>query len=182
MNYRIKYPKFLALVLSFVAAYFLFQYLNIFGLNKTFASMGYLGVLITGIFFSYGFTAAPATALFLILADSQNFFTSVLIGASGACLGDFCIFSLVKTGFKDELVKFEKEKIVRKIDQEIPLKIRHYLLLIFAELMIVSPLPNEIGISMLAMDHHMTKKKFIGISFLLSAIGIAIILLIGRVV
>ncbi len=181
-RYHIKYPKFLALVLSFVVAYFLFEYLNIFRLDEFLSSLGYFGTFLTGLLFSYGFTAAPAAAIFLILADSQNIFIAVVLGAIGACIGDFLIFSLIKTGFKDELRRFENEKIVREIDEEIPLKLRHFLVLMFAEIMIITPLPNEIGISMLAMDHHMTRKKFIAISFLLSLIGITIIMVIGKVI
>lgn len=180
MKFKLHYPKFLALALSFVAAYFLFKYLAVLGLDKFFGSLGYFGTFLTGMLFAYGFTAAPAIALFLIIADSQNLVAAVIIGALGATLGDYLIFRLIKTGFSDELKRFERTKLVKKIDREIPIKLRHFLVLIFAELMIVSPLPNEIGISMLAMEHHMTKKKFALISFILSVIGITIILLIGK--
>ena len=72
--------------------------------------------------------------------------------------------------------------MVRKIDEEIPLRMRHFLALILAEFIIISPLPNEIGVSMLAMNHHMTKKKFIAISFIFSLIGIGLILLLGKAI
>ena len=63
-RYHIKYPKFLMLILSFVAAYFLFEYLNIFGLNEFISSLGYFGIILAGKLFSSGCTAAPAIALF----------------------------------------------------------------------------------------------------------------------
>lgn len=179
-KFKFHYPKFLALAISFILAYFLFKYLNILGLDELFGSLGYLGTFLTGMLFAYGFTAAPATALFLVIADSQNIWLAIIIGALGATTGDYFIFRLIKTGFSDELKRFERTKLVKEIDREIPVKIRHYLVMIFAELMIVSPLPNEIGISMLAMEHHMTKKKFALISFILSIIGITIILLVGK--
>lgn len=181
-KFGIRYPKFLLLAVSFIVAFFLFKYINILHFDDTLISLGYFGTFIIGMLFAYGFTAAPATALFLIIADSQNVFLAVLVGAIGACISDYLIFKLIKTKFTGELRRFEKEKIVREIDEEIPLRFRHFLALMLAEIMIISPLPNEIGIAMLAMEHHMTKKKFIAISFALSLIGIGIILLLGRVI
>jgi len=182
MKIRIKYPKFLLLVLTFIVAYFLFKFWNMDGLKASLESLGYLGTFICGMFFSYGFTAGPAVALFLILGDHQNILTAALVGGLGAVIGDYLIFIFLRTSFKDEINRFENEKIVKKVDGKIPLKLRHYLLMIFAELIITIPLPNEIGISLLAMDHHIHKKTFIAISFVLSVIGIGIILLIGKAI
>lgn len=150
------------------------------GLKASLDSLGYFGTFLTGMFFAYGFTAGPATAIFLILSDNQNIFLATLFGAMGAMLADYMIFRFIRTSMSDEIKRFENEKIVREIDGKIPLKLRHYLLILFAELIIITPLPNEIGISLLAMDHHIHRKKFVAISFILSAIGIGIILLIGK--
>lgn len=181
-KFGIKYPKFLLLFLSFILALFLFKYVAILQLDGFLFSLGYFGTFVIGMLFAYGFTSAPAATLFLVIADSQTLWIAIIVGAIGACISDYLIFSLIKTGLKEELERFEKEKIIRKIDEEIPLRLRHFLILIFSELLIISPLPNEIGISMLAMDHHMTKKKFIAISFTLSLIGISLILLLGKVI
>ena len=71
-NVGIKYQKLLLLLLTFVIAYILFSgktYLPFYNFLKT---LNYLGVFLAGVFFAYSFTAAPATAILLILAKEQN--------------------------------------------------------------------------------------------------------------
>ena len=73
---KIKYPKFLLLILTFVIAYFIFKGKSLLPFHDALLSLGYIGTFLAGIFFVYGFTAAPATALLLILAKEQNIFFS----------------------------------------------------------------------------------------------------------
>jgi hypothetical protein len=56
---------------------------------------------------------------------------------------------------------------------------RKYLIPIVAGFIIASPLPDEIGISMLAISKSVSTKKFAVISYLLNTGGIIAILLIG---
>ena len=42
-------------------------------------SLGYFGTFLAGVFFTYGFTAAPATVILLILSNEQNIFSLVLL-------------------------------------------------------------------------------------------------------
>jgi len=181
---KIKYPKFLLLILSFVYAYLIFSNRDINALNSFLISYNYLGSFAAGILFVYGFTAPIATAVLLIFAKTQNIWITGLIAGLGALLGDFIIFKFIKYSFADEIETLKREKVVTNINNLIPESIRNhnikkYLLMVFAGIIIASPLPDEIGISLLAIYGEISDIVFAVLSYLLNTIGIFIILVIG---
>ncbi len=176
---RIKYPKFILLASTFILAYILFKSQEFEALQQIISRLGYLGTFIAGSFFTYGFTAAPATALLLILGKQQNILIAALIGGFGALFGDWIIFNFIRTSFQDELEKLENERITKYLKRITPNIIEKYLLPVIAGFIIASPLPDEIGVSMLALLKDVKTKTFMVISYCLNTIGIWIILLIG---
>jgi len=107
---EIQYPKFLLLLLTFLIAYLIFTGRNFLPLHNTLLSFGYVGTFFAGIFFAYGFTAAPATAVLLILSKEQNVFFAGFIAGLGALVGDLLIFKLIRHSFSDEIKKLSREK------------------------------------------------------------------------
>ena len=177
--YKSKYPKFSLLFITFMIAYLLF-YSRDYGLFRDFiAGLGYSGTFVAGMLFTYGFTAAPATAIFLILAEHQNIYLASLIGGIGALIGDLFIFSFIRHSFADEIKKLSKEKVVLYINHRTPNIFKKYLLPVAAGFIIASPLPDEIGVSLLAVSKNISMKIFSVISFLLNSAGIFVILMIG---
>jgi len=83
-------------------------------------SLGYFGTLIAGIFFTYGFTAAPATIFLILLAQNENIILSAFIGGIGAMIGDYLIFKLIRHSFHDEIEKLRNEKIIKHINKKSP--------------------------------------------------------------
>ena len=180
LEFRFKYPKFLILILTIILGYFVFRVGNIPEIENFILSLGYFGSFLAGILFSHGFTAAPATAIFLIFAKSQNAILCGLIGGFGVLIGDLLIFKLIRFSFQKEIRYLERERIIKWVEKEIPEKIRHYLLVIFADLILITPLPNEIGITMLAAYNKISIKFFSILSYVLGFLGILIIVLIGK--
>ncbi len=179
---KIKYPKFLLLVLTFVAAYILFSGRSFLPFHNFLLSLGYFGTFLAGIFFVYGFTAAPATAILLILAKSQDIVLAGLIAGVGALLGDLIIFKLIRHSFADELEKLRKERVVSYFDSKAPASLKRYLMPIFAGFIIASPLPDEIGVSLLAASKTISMRTFSIIAYLFNTVGIIIILIIGNLI
>ncbi|MBS3073759.1 hypothetical protein J4465_03115 [Candidatus Pacearchaeota archaeon] len=177
-----KYPKFFILILTIVLAFIIFKERNIPFIDSLVLHSGYFGTFVSGIFLSWGFTAAPATAFLLILAKSQNILFASLIGGLGALIGDLVIFHFIRFSFKKEIACFEREKVIKWIRKKIPEKIKHYLLVIFADIMLASPLPDEIGVTILATYNKLSVKVFSIMTYVLHAIGILIIFLIGRAI
>src|SRR3989344_2349409 len=173
--YMSKYPKFLLLFITFVIAYLLFNSKDYGPFQEFIVGLGYAGTFVAGILFTYGFTAAPATAIFLILAQHQNIYLASIIGGLGALIGDLLIFSFIRYSFSDEIKKLSREKIVKYFDGRLPGVLKKYLLLFAAGFIIASPFPDEIGVSLMAASKIISPKVFSIISYLLNTSGIFLI-------
>ena len=178
----LKYPKFLLLFTTFLAAYLIFYGRAYQPLHDFVVSMGYAGVFIAGILFAYGFTAAPATAMLLILAGHHNIYLAGIIGGLGALIGDLFIFNFIRHSFADEISKFGKEKIILYIRNKTPNPFKKYLVPVFAGFIIASPLPDEIGVALLAASRTISVKIFSLLSYALNTAGIFVILVIGNMI
>ena len=180
-RYLEKYPKFLLLFITFLIAYLLFYGKEYAPLHDFIAGLGYSGTLVAGMIFTYGFTAAPATAIFLILAKHQNIYLASIIGGLGALIGDLFIFSFIRHSFADEIRKFSRERIVKYFNGKLSRRLKGYLLLAVAGFIIASPLPDEIGVVMLAASKVTSTKAFSIISYVLNTAGIFVVLAIGSI-
>ena len=179
---QFKYPKFLLLFITFFIAYLLFYGRNYSPLNDFIISTGYFGTFLAGVMFAYGFTAAPATAILLILAKEQNIFLAGIIGGLGALVADLIIFNFIRYSFADEIKKLSKEKIVKYFNGKLPSILKEYLLPVVAGFIIASPLPDEIGVSLLAAYKTISIRIFFVISYVLNTAGIFVVLAIGNMI
>jgi hypothetical protein len=112
---KIKYPKLILLILSFIVAYFVFREANISSVEKIISSAGYAGSFVSGMMFAYGFTAALGTALLLILGRSQNIFLTAIIAGLGSLFADLILLKFIKTSFADEIEDFNNENLVTMV-------------------------------------------------------------------
>ncbi|MCX6710674.1 MAG: hypothetical protein NTZ02_01125 [Candidatus Woesearchaeota archaeon] len=179
---KIRYPKFFLLLLTFIGAYFLFMGRSNPAIAHVIFSAGYFGTFVSGMMFAYGFTAALGTAMLLMLAKSQNLLLAAAIGGLGSLLADTLIFRFIRISFRDEIERFDNERLVKRIRKEIPGKMLKYVTLIFAGLIIASPLPDEMAVSLLALSSDISQKLFSVLSFLLNSAGILVVLIIGRAI
>ncbi|MBI2004491.1 hypothetical protein HYS72_03450 [Candidatus Pacearchaeota archaeon] len=144
----------------------------------TLLGTGYFGVAIAGFFFSFGFTMPFAIGAFVTM-DPQNIFLSAIVGGFFAMLADLAIFGIIKMSFMDEFRRFEKTKAMKKIISLKPhlgRKIKHYLMYAFAGIVIASPLPDELGVSMLAWLGRIKPLSLAIIAFVANTLGIFVIL------
>ena len=114
------------------------------------------------------------------MSNPSNILLASLLGGFGALIADLTIYKLIKFSFMDEFERLEKTKPMKEIDylmkKEFSTKFRAHLLYAFAGLIIASPLPDELGVTMLAGLSHI-KGYIIGIiSLIANTIGIYIIL------
>lgn len=181
---KFRYPKLLIFIICIILAYILFsnqEFTSKIPLTKT----GYLTTFIGGILIAFGFTA-PFGVGFLINASPQNLILGALIAAVGATLSDLLIFKFIKFSFMNEFKEIKKTKTIKQIKQIVTknkhLLIKHYLIYVFAGIMIATPLPDEIGISMLAGLTTVKTKKLAIISFILHSLFIFLILYLGFII
>jgi len=183
MLYRFKYPKLTLLILAIALAYLLFRNPDVSGFVSNLGDLRYLGIFIAGLLFPFGFTAPFSVGFFLVL-EPENIILSGIIAGLGAMISNLLIFTLIRFSFKDEIISLEKSLEKMKpvkaaesiMNHTLSRKIKHYLTYIFIGIIIVSPIPDEFGDIILA---GMKKVKiwFIALlSFILSTIGIVILL------
>ena len=177
---KVKYPKLLFLILTYILAYFIFTGRDYVSGSILF-STGYLGIFIAGVLYSYGFTSGPATAYMLIIAKQYNPVIAAIIGGFGSLLGDLLIFEFLRVSFSDEMKKLSKEKPILFFERILPLSLRKFILPLTAAFFIASPLPDEIGVSLLAASN-ISPKLFSALDYIFNTTGIMIILYIGHVI
>jgi len=177
--FHFKYPKLFLLVLSFLLAYYLFSRPEVIIWVENLTHFNYPGFFISGIFLSFGFSTALSIGFFLA-SNPQFIFLAAILGGLGAMIGDFIIFKSIKFSFMDEFRELEQNSTVRKIEEIVKGKkhivIWHYLLYIFAGLALATPLPDELGVAMLAGLTTVKTFNLIIISFLVHTASIFLIL------
>ena len=177
--------KTIILLLTIILAYVIFKGRGFLQFHNILLSMSYLGTFLAGFFYAYGFTAAPATAIFLSIAKDQNLIAASLIGGLGALISDIIIFMLIKNTFNHEVKAISKTKIIKFIGKEEKLlfgSFKKYISATFAGFIIASPFPSELGISLMASLKEISFKRFLIIAYILHTIGIFIILNIGSLI
>ena len=170
-----KHKNLLFLILGIVLTYF-FR-----GLLEGLGSLGYLGALIGGALFASTFTVATGGLILLTLAKTMPPVFLIIFGALGAAATDFLIFHFVK----DEVVS-EITPVYDKITGSHLKKILHtkyfaWTLPVLGALFIASPLPDELGISLLGFEQ-MKTGKFILISLVSHLVGMSLLILGARLV
>lgn len=177
--FKFRYPKIAILILLMGVAYIIFSEPSIGNSVNSLGNYGYIGNLIAGILFSFGFTT-PFAVGFFIVYNTDNILLTAIIGGIGALISDLLIFKIIKFSFMDEFKRLEKTERIQElnwlINYEFGHKIRNYLMYIFAGVVIASPLPDELGVIMLAGLTRIRLRSFMIISFLFNTIGIYVML------
>ncbi len=143
---------------------------------------GYISMFLGGLLFSFGFTTPFAIAIFIEMADTVNPVWGALIAGFAAMLSDMTIFEFVRFSFLDELHRLNAtstvEWIRRRLHQDsIPERIRRYISISVAGILIASPLPDELGVTLLSGASEMKPGTFAGICLFCDCIGVLIVLL-----
>ncbi|MBI2591604.1 MAG: hypothetical protein HYW34_02920 [Candidatus Brennerbacteria bacterium] len=141
--------------------------------------MRFIGSFIMGVLFVSVFTAAPAIVALGEIAQSNSVIIVAIIGGLGALIGDLIIFRFVKDRVSehfDYLIKISK---LERLFPIFKLKLFRWSIPFIGALIIASPLPDEIGITILGLSK-MKNSYFLLLSFILNSAGILIIGLIAK--
>jgi len=175
-----KYKKFTLLFVSFAIAYFLISNQALEQLLVRLSELDYFGAFFVGMGFAYGFTAAPATAILILMGKTTNIFLLAVVAGCGALAADLLIIRFIRHSFHEEIEHLKAERIVKYITRHIPPKVGYYLLPVMGWLIIASPLPDEIGVILLGADEKLKESQFILASWLLNTIGLFVILMLTK--
>jgi len=132
--------------------------------------------------FSFGFTTPFAIGYFIV-ASPSNIYLAAIVGGFGALISDLLIFKVIRFSFMEEFKRLEKTQAIKRVQvllsNRFLSKVKIYLLWAFAGFVIASPLPDELGVSMLAGLTKIKTSTLGIISFIMSSLGIFVMLLIG---
>lgn len=141
-----------------------------------------LGSFIAGMFFTSVFTTAPAIVTLGEIARVNSILLVSLFGALGAVVGDVIIFRFIRDKFSEHLLQLARHTGIGKRTRVLlKLKLFRWVSLFVGGLIIASPLPDELGISVLGFSK-MRTSWFIPLSFAFNFLGILLIGLIARAI
>lgn len=142
----------------------------------------FVGSFIAGLFFTSIFTTAPAIITLGEMARINSIVPVAVFGALGAVIGDLIIFRFVRDKFSEHiLVLVSHRGVWKRMRVLFKFRIFRWASLFVGGLIIASPLPDELGISLLGFSKIKTS-WFIPLSFLFNFIGIILIGLVAKAI
>jgi len=182
---KVRYPKLLMVVLVALLAYWSFSLGTVQSFFHSLGGLGYISVFAGGMLFAVGFGAPFGVAILATIADDVNIFVAAIVGGLGALLSDYLLFRFIRVTFADEVDRLRKSKplgLVNGIVREyLPSKAVFYISAGIAGFVIASPLPDEIGVTILSCMAEVKERTFAIISFALNTIGILVVLEAGLI-
>jgi len=144
------------------------------------SQLRYLGAILSGILFTSTFTVATGGLLLINLSNTLNPLALILFGAMGAVIADVLIFHFVKDNISAEVTPiYEKFLAHHHLKKILHTRYFSWTLPVLGALIIASPLPDELGVSLMGISA-MTVGKFAFVSFFSHTIGmISLVLLAG---
>lgn len=135
---------------------------------------GYLGAFFAGMLFVSTFTVTIGAFILFILTESLNPLEIGAIAGLGAVVGDIAIFHLVRDNIATEIAEIYERVGGKHLTKILHTKYFSWTLPVLGALIIASPLPDELGVSLMGIAK-MKTYKFIILSFILNSIGIFLI-------
>jgi len=168
------------IVLSVLIAVILWQTGVLGNLLNSGQQVEFVGSFIAGIFFTSVFTAAPAVLAFGEIAQNHSLIITAFMGGLGSVVGDLIIFHFIKERFSTHILELINQKGgFLRVKHVFKHRFFHWLTLLVGCLIIASPLPDELGISLLGFSKTKTS-LFALLSFILNFSGILFICWLAR--
>ncbi len=128
-------------IISVAVGFFLYGNQLFHSIFTHLGNLELFGGLVAGALFAVTPTVAVSGALLLVFSDIYNVYLVCAVGALGGTITDLILFKFIKKGQDGVYVKL-KEKLFKKY------KNSQHLLTILGFLIILSPLPDELGVSL----------------------------------
>lgn len=174
-NNKWKYKNLTVVFISVVLAVLLSQIEVFHSFLLHLGGFGYIGAFVAGMFFVSTFTVATSALILLILAETLSPLEIGLIAGLGAVVGDMLIFHLVKDNLANEIKDIynhmDRKKHLKKVFHS---KYFNWMLPVLGGIIIASPLPDELGVSLIGISK-MSTFKFMLFSYVLNSIGIFLV-------
>ena len=139
----------------------------------------YTGAFVIGFLVIMTFTVVPSLAVLITLSETMNpFLLSLLAGAGGMC-GDYLLMRYFRSE-TDELLSDNTLKNHMFLKRVLNSRIFHWVGPLIGSIIVASPFPDEIGITLLGITKLETK-KFLLLVFILDTLGVFLIISVGNI-
>ena len=165
--------------LSIVFTVLLVRYGILESILSVAGGMSILSSFIAGLFWTSIFTISPASIAIAHLSHSVNTTTLAAWGAFGSMLGDLVIFSFVKDVFAEDIKGAVKASRFKKLLSKTHFTFLRWFGPLLGALVIISPLPDEIGLSLMGISK-MKTRYLIPLAFVLNFAGIYLIASVSK--
>jgi hypothetical protein len=172
------FQSFLYVLASVLVSFILSHIPFIHTLIAQLREYGYIGAFLGGMMFTSVFTVAPGALLLIILSQTHTIFSLSIIGGIGALCADYIIASLLASKANDDIKFLSKKDGIMKMIALLRHSRYRFLATIIGAMIVISPLPDELGLSLMGFSN-MHRLSFLLITFVLNAAGIYILLSIA---
>lgn len=169
-----RYKNLTLLGISLIVAFILYKSESFHSFLLHLGTFGYFGAFIAGILFVSTFTAATGVLILLVLAEQLSVIELGVIAGLGAVVGDCIIFRFIKDDLVSEVAPMYNQLGGGQISKVLHSRYFSWSLPVIGAILIASPLPDEIGISLLGLSK-MKTPQFLVLSFCLNAVGIMLV-------
>jgi len=172
---RWKYKNLTFLLISIIVALFISRYEPFHNFLLNLGDFGYIGAFIAGILFVSTFTVATGAVILLVLAERLSPIEIGILAGLGAVVGDFLIFRFIKDNLAQEVNDiYEHIDGNHHVKRIFHTKYFSWTLPVIGAIIIATPFPDEIGVSLMGISK-MKTYKFLLVTFILNAIGIFLV-------
>ena len=175
-----RYKHLTLIAVGGIIAVFLSRWQSFHDVLVALGSLGYLGAFLGGALFVSTFTVATGLLILLILVEQHSLIGMSIVAGFGAVAGDYMIFRFVKDGIMEEVAPLYNKLGGRHLTLLFHTKYLHWTLPVIGALIIASPLPDEIGVSLMGIAK-MPTRTFLVVSYIFNTIGIFVTLAMGSV-
>lgn len=165
--------------LSFIIAIVLVKTQALGGILSAAQEMKVIGSFFAGMFYVSIFTVAPAAVVLVELTRNFSLWEVALFGGLGAAAGNLLIFRFVKNNLMEGLILWLRRHRERKILILFRSPWFDYILFAAGALIVLSPLPDELGLALMGVSQ-IRNILFFPVSFALNFLSILILGLAAR--
>jgi len=143
---------------------------------------GYLGAFFAGMLFSSTFTIAIGAVILLVFAETLHPIELGLVAGLGGVFADVLILRMFKSGLSSELqTLFNHFDPRHHVKHLLHSKYFSWTLPLIGAMIIASPLPDELGVSLMGISR-MKSINFLLISYVMNSMGIFLVVSASLVV
>ena len=172
---RFKYPELTLLIFVYALSFAAIALVSPDVVAQYVLPFGIIGIIVSGLMYTYGFTSAIGAVLFPLFALQFDPYLVAIIGGLGALVGDLTILRFIKGNLHKELHRLGQTKLFGYI-KLIPGITHPWVLSIVGVLVLSSPLPDELGALLIAEGNKISERYFSILSFLANTAGIFILI------